>query len=95
MKANCKRWIALGALVASLLVFASVTRATPNAASLDWWVIGGGGGSNTSCDTFLGGTLGQWMTGSNTVADTQLCAGFWCGVEARYLIYLPLVLRNS
>jgi hypothetical protein len=95
MKVNFKRWIIPGALVVSLLVLTRATWAAPNAASVDWWVIGGGGGSDTICTTYLGGTLGQWTTSNNTVADTQLCAGFWCGVEAQHLFYLPLVLRSS
>jgi len=65
--------------------------AAPNAASIDWWVMAGGGGQDGVATT-LGGTVGQWVAGS----DAQLCAGFWCGVGTpEYKVFLPLVLREA
>jgi hypothetical protein len=89
-----KKWIILGALAVSSLLFVGVTLAngTP---SIDWWGIGGGGGSGTVGSTSLGGTIGQWVVGSDTTGTTQLCSGFWCGAVGEYRVFLPLVLRQG
>jgi len=85
-----KRWFALGAILAGLLLVGTAL-AAPNAASIDWWVMAGGGGQD-GVATALGGSIGQWVAGS----DAQLCAGFWCGVgAAEYKVFLPLVLREA
>jgi hypothetical protein len=85
-----KRWLALGAILVGLLLVGTAL-AAPNAASIDWWVIAGGGGQDGAA-TSLGGTMGQWVAGS----DAQLCAGFWCGVgPGEFKIFLPLVMREA
>lgn len=69
--------------------------AAPNAPSIAWWVIGGGGGSETSGTVFLDGTIGQWAVGSGTSGATQLGSGFWGGGGAEvglYQVFLPVVL---
>ena len=83
------RWLALGVILVAL-VFTGAALAAANAESLDWWVIAGGGGQAGAATT-LGGTVGQWVSGSST----QLCAGFWCGMAVQYRVFLPLVLREA
>ncbi len=80
-----KKWMILGALVVSLLL-TGVAAAAANGPSIDWWTIGGGGGSDT--------TVGQAVVGADSNGTHDLCAGFWCGAEAAYRIYLPMVLRD-
>lgn len=85
-----RRWqLALGFILVAL-VFAGATLAVASAASIDWWVVAGGGGQGSAA-TPLGGTVGQWAAGG----DARLCAGFWCGAAAQYRVFLPLILRGA
>ena len=91
-----KKWMLLGALVVSLLL---VRTALAQAPSISWWVIGGGGGSNTVGNISLDGTVGQWAVGSGTSGSTHLGSGFWGGGSAagapdQYPIFLPVILRQ-
>ena len=52
-----KKWIVLGVLAVSLLL-SSVALAN-GAPSVNWWVIGGGGGSATVGNTSLSGVFQQ------------------------------------
>ncbi|MBN1584675.1 MAG: hypothetical protein JXA89_28470 [Anaerolineae bacterium] len=94
-QSKLKRWV-IGALVAGLFL-AGVALAAPNGASIDWWVIGSGSGSETAGNTSLDSTIGQWAAGSDTAGSTQLVSGFWgwSVVSGEYKIMLPLVLRNG
>jgi hypothetical protein len=88
-----KKWMILGVLLVSLL-FAGTALAQ---GSIDWWVIGGGGGSGTAGDTSLDGTIGQWAVGGGTSGATQLGSGFWGGGGAEGPvggIFLPVLLRQ-
>ena len=92
-----KKWMILSALVVSLFLV-GIALAAPNAASINWWVISGGGASETAGNTSLDGTLGQWAVGSDTAGTTQLGSGFWGGCSPtgevdQHNIFLPLVLR--
>jgi hypothetical protein len=60
---------------------------------LSWHVIGGGGGRMAGAHHTLQGTAGQPVIGPTAGGGHTLCSGFWCGVEAEYRVYLPLVLR--
>jgi hypothetical protein len=86
-----------GIVVASLLLLG--VAAPDLAPSIDWWVIGAGGGSVTTGSTTLSGTAGQAVVGRNTTGSTALCAGFWCspstGTTTVRRYYLPMVRRNS
>ena len=62
--------------------------------TVDWWVIGGGGGHAEAGAYALDGTIGQAMVGVASSGSSELCAGFWCGAAAVYKTYLPLVVRN-
>jgi hypothetical protein len=89
-----KKWVILCTLIVSLSLVGTAL-ARPQAHSINRWVIGGGGGSETSGDTFLGGTVGQWAVGSDTSGSTHLASGFWGGGAAdsgEERIFLPLAL---
>lgn len=95
-----KKWTILVVLLVSLFLVSMVV-AAPNAFSIDWWLVGGGGGRDTASGVSLSSALGQWAVGSDAVNDVQLCAGFWCVVGEQgpptnfeHWVYLPLVLRN-
>jgi hypothetical protein len=87
-----KRWMILSVLVVSLLLTGVAVAA--NGHSIDWWTIGGGGGSDATGGTTLDGTVGQAVVGTDSNGAHELCAGFWCGTQAAYRIYLPMVLRD-
>ena len=85
--------IALAALLCGL-VAAGVAWAngTP---SINWWVIGGGGGHAEAGIYTLDATIGQPVVGVATDTGYELCSGFWCGVVAvEYKIYLPIIMKN-
>ena len=90
-----KKLVAAGLLVMSLLFVGMVqAQDTP---SLEWWVIGSGGGSATVGNTTLDSTIGQWVAGSNTAGSTELGSGFWGGGDSggSYTIYLPILFRDQ
>ena len=89
-----KKWIISGVLAVSLLsAGVPLTQGTP---SVDWWVVGGGGGSATVDGVSLNGTIGQWMVGSGEAGATQLNSGFWSrGAIKSLKVYLPLVVRDQ
>lgn len=82
-----------GALVASTLV-AGVALAAAGDPTIDWWVIGAGGGSETVGDVSLGGTAGQWVAGTDATDTTHVDSGFWSGLAGGHDVFLPLVLRQ-
>ena len=75
-----KRWI--GFLLLLLLSLTSVALAvgTP---TVDWDVIGNGGGHIEATPYNLDYTIGQAVVGIATNTNDELCSGYWCGaVEA-------------
>ncbi len=80
-------------LVAFLLL-AGVALANASVPTVDWWVIGGGGGHAEAGNYALDGTIGQALVGTASDTGYELCSGFWCGAAVKYKIYLPVVLRN-
>jgi hypothetical protein len=58
-------------------------------------VMASGGTSATAGSVTLQATVGQPFVGARTAADVHLSQGFWPGQEARYLIYLPVVLKEQ
>ena len=85
--------ILLGALALCML-FASVALAN-GSPIINWWVIGGGGGSAMAGNTSLDSTIGQWVVGSDESGSRQLDHGFWGGGRDRgQAIYLPVLLRG-
>jgi hypothetical protein len=78
-------------LVASLLL-AGVVLAN-GSPTIDWDIIGSGGGYAQAGAYTLDATIGQAVVGMSADTGCELCAGFWCRAAATYGIYLPLVLR--
>lgn len=73
--------------------------ATPRNAGYDlkWWSVDGGGYTfSTGGGYALGGTAGQPDAGELADGDYVLSGGFWRGgaLGARYIIYLPLIVRD-
>jgi hypothetical protein len=61
---------------------------------LSWWTVDGGGGTAGAGVYTLSGTVGQPDAGPALEAGAHtLTGGFWYGAEARYRLYLPIVLR--
>ena len=92
------RWVVLSILVVSLIIAGVVL--AEGAPDIGWWVIGGGGGSLSTGDTSLDGTIGQWAVGSNTQGTIEVGSGFWGGGGSPPPvsgpgIYLPLVLHEG
>jgi hypothetical protein len=89
-----KKWVILGVLIVGLFLLAgtALAQGTP---TIDWWVVGSGGGS-ASNGTSLDGTIGQSLVGSNEYGTTQLDSGFWGGASGTggSKIYLPVIYRQ-
>ncbi len=45
--------------------------------AIDWYVIGGGGGTSTGGGFELSGTIGQAVTAESTGGNSDLTSGFW------------------
>jgi hypothetical protein len=61
---------------------------------LSWWTVEGGGGTAGDGVYTLSGTAGQPDAGPALEAGAYtLTGGFWHSAEARYPVYLPLVVR--
>jgi len=58
-------------------------------------VVAGGGSRVTGTNYGVISTMGQGAVGNfGTSANYGACAGFWCGGEAEFKVFLPLVMRN-
>jgi hypothetical protein len=88
-----RKIIALAAALVCALLLAGVALAN-GIPTIDWNVIGGGGGHAEAGIYGLDGTIGQPVVGTATDTNSELCSGFWCGAAVEYKIYLPLVLRG-
>ncbi len=90
------RLLALGPVIAALLVAASVLASSAGPA-VDWWAIASGGGSAAGGNVTLNATLGQPIVGASAGNDITLNAGYWYGGAAtpQYHIYLPVVERST
>jgi hypothetical protein len=63
---------------------------------LTWLVpLNGSGGKASSASYAVDFTVGQSAIGTASSTNYAGCLGYWCGIEAGYTIYLPLVLRAS
>jgi hypothetical protein len=82
------------ALLGCLFIVGAVL-AAPTAATLDRYVIGGGGGHTEAGIYTLDGTIGQVVVGLDSASPLDLCSGFWCGAMTGHHVYLPLVVRHS
>jgi hypothetical protein len=91
-----RRIIFLGSGVLVLLLV-GVALAAPNAFSLNWWTVDGGGGTSQGGDYEVSGTVGQPDTSPlMSGGDYFVVGGFWGGdmvPTSPNLVYLPLVFR--
>lgn len=80
-----------------VLLIVGVVLAAPNALSLSWWTVDGGGGTSQGGDYAVSGTIGQPDTSPlMSGGDYTLVGGFWSGgltSTSPNLVYLPLVVR--
>ena len=83
------------AVLALLLVLGGLALAGGGGPSLDWYVIGSGGGPVASGQTHLDATVGQPVAGTTSGDGYTLCSGYWCGAVGTYYIYLPLVIKGA
>ncbi len=88
------RLLLLAFLAVLAVVGITAARAAPHQA-IDWYVIAGGGGSDSSGELSLDGTLGQAFSGEDGAGTAGLCAGFWCQVLPRPRLLLPFVARRG
>jgi hypothetical protein len=63
--------------------------------SINWYVIGGGGGPISGGGYTINSTIGQPVVGASEGGNYRMETGFWGGALAvEYKIYLPIVLKN-
>jgi hypothetical protein len=63
--------------------------------TINWYVIGGGGGPISGGDYAINSTIGQPVVGASEGGNYRIEAGFLGGALAvEYRIYLPVVLKN-
>lgn len=78
-----------------LLVLVSTSSAGSSTQYAIEWDVASAGGTPMSSSTYgLQGTIGQPAQGTSSSSNYVLCAGYWCGIDADYTIYLPLILRD-
>jgi hypothetical protein len=86
--------LVLSAALLTTLLLTSLALAS-GSYSINWWVIGGGGGHAEAGNYSLDATIGQPVTGGMSGGPYTLASGFWGGAAVvEYEIYLPIVLKN-
>jgi hypothetical protein len=60
--------------------------------TIGWFVIASGGGSSSSGNVTLEGTVGEPITGSAAGGVATVGAGYWSAEEAR-VVYIPVLMR--
>jgi hypothetical protein len=88
-----RTWIVVSVLAVIVILVVTPVMAI-GSMGIDWYVIGGGGGTATGGIYTLNGTIGQPVVGIHSSADHDLCSGFWCLVLEQFNVFLPLILRN-
>jgi hypothetical protein len=91
-KWNSAVWVAV--LLGSLVLAGIMRAAALQTPTIDWDVMGGGGGHLEQGNLSLDHTIGQPVVGQ-LGGNVMLCIGFWCGTSTENIIYLPLVLRSG
>jgi len=93
-----RKLIVLLLVIIILLSVTTLVTASPNAFSLSWWTVDGGGGTSKGGDYTLNGTIGQ-PEGKHLMSGGKfgLVGGFWADEAAialtKRITYLPLVVR--
>jgi len=84
-----------GLLLLSLLLVAQTVLAMSSANfGLNWFTTqSGGGGKSSSANYSANVTVGQVGIGNSDSSSYSGCVGYWCGAEAGYSVFLPLIMR--
>ncbi|MCK5427994.1 MAG: hypothetical protein KAI94_00905 [Anaerolineales bacterium] len=93
---NKRRLYALSIALLCVLLVAGAAWAAPQAFDLSWWTVDGGGGTSSSGDFALSGTIGQPDTSPlMSGGDFTIVGGYWGGgaLLAQNQLYLPIVTR--
>lgn len=85
------KWVVVVLMLCALLLMGSGWNAITST-SVNWYVLGGGGGKVTNGLLVLEGSAGQSVAGEVHKDSTELCAGYWCGSEETYEYIYPLYL---
>jgi hypothetical protein len=83
----------LAVILLLALLLAAQAYAAPLADAIDWWVVGGGGGTSVSGNITISDTIGQPAAGISSNGDIILQDGYWAGLPAEYYLYLPSLRR--
>jgi hypothetical protein len=93
-----RKLVVLLLVVLLMLSVTTLVSASPNAFSLSWWTVDGGGGTSQGGDFDLSGTIGQ-PDGKHLMSGGKfnLVGGFWADdpaiVLTKRITYLPLISR--
>jgi hypothetical protein len=80
----------------ALLVLTGIALADATLApSVNWQAIGGGGGHLENGMYAVDYTVGQPVVGTSSSGIYEVCAGFLCGTDRDYHVFLPLVLKDA
>ncbi len=92
-----KRRTSILFLITALVVLslAAAVQAAPQAFSISWWTVDGGGGSSGDGTYSLSGTIGQPDAQILQGGGYVLAGGFWGSPSAKggYDIFLPVAIR--
>lgn len=82
-------------VITFLLVLVGVSSAASSTQyTLDWTVHSAGSALMSSSSYGLAGTAAQPVAGISTGSTYGHCAGYWCGIDARHTIHLPLIMLD-
>ena len=90
--------ILIGGLLVTLLLLmlvAGLVAAGPNALSLPWWTIDGGGGTGVGGNYTLMGTIGQPDAGTMSGVQYNLTGGFWSPADTVGPVFLPVIMAGG
>ena len=78
-----------------VLLLVGVALAASEGFSIDWWTVGGGGGTSQGGDYALNGTIGQPDAGPTlSGGEYTVTGGFWGETSPyNFWIYLPVINR--
>jgi len=88
-KENWFRITILTSISVLLIAAASIVLPQNGTISIDWWLIGSGGGSTSGGDYSLESTIGQPVVGSSSGGDYSLASGFLPGLSEPAVVFYP------
>jgi hypothetical protein len=81
-------------MLALLALLLTAAASAPALESIDWWVMGGGGGALSQGDLELESVIGQTSAGTGRAGEKDLCAGFLCA-KSPLFTFMPLLEKNA